>query len=87
MAQLNLRTRIELAPHRQLAADNFGAFAHAVQPVVSRAPVFTKQLRVDSLSIIAHRNRSCRSSYRISTSTRCAWACRKALRSASPAIR
>src|SRR5712671_3952683 len=51
-AQLNLRTGIELTPHRQLASHKLGAFAHATHAVVSGAPVFIKMPQVDAFSII-----------------------------------
>jgi hypothetical protein len=51
-AQLKLRTRIELAPHRQLAAHQLGAFAQATHAVVSGAAAFIEPLRVNAIPII-----------------------------------
>jgi len=45
------RTRIALAPHREFAAQKFGALAHASQTVVPGAAVFTQKLRVDTVPL------------------------------------
>jgi hypothetical protein len=50
--QFNLRAGFLLTPDFQLAADEFGALAHARQAPVSGAPLFVKHLRVDTLSIV-----------------------------------
>src|SRR5580700_4127763 len=50
--QLHLCTRIEFTPHRQLAAHQLGAFAHAPQTVVFGASLLIKMLRVNALPII-----------------------------------
>jgi hypothetical protein len=50
--QLKLRTRIELTPYRQLTAQEFGAFAHASQAVVSGASAFIQKPWVNALSVI-----------------------------------
>jgi hypothetical protein len=47
-----LRTRIEFTPHRQFATHQLGAFAHALQTVVSGASLFIKMLRVNTLPVI-----------------------------------
>ncbi len=47
------RTGIQFTPHRQLAAQQFGAFAHATHPVVSGARVF-QMLRVNALPVVPH---------------------------------
>src|SRR6266581_3445249 len=52
--QLNLRTRFQLTPHRQLTSQQLGAFAHTTQAVVSGALVFIQMLRVNALSIIPY---------------------------------
>src|SRR5260370_26063335 len=52
--QLNLRARIALAPHREFAAQNFSAFAHATQTVMSGASVFLQKLRSNSFSVFSH---------------------------------
>jgi hypothetical protein len=49
--ELEPRARIQLAPYIQTPAYKFGAFAHAVQAVVSGTPVLDQNLRVDALSV------------------------------------
>src|SRR5271167_4968942 len=50
--QFNLCTGIALTPDRHLPPHKFGAFAHAVQAIVSFAPFSSKNLRINTLSII-----------------------------------
>jgi len=52
-AALDLRARNQLTQDHQLAAHKFGAFTHALQAVVPLAPISSKKLRVDTLSIIS----------------------------------
>jgi hypothetical protein len=51
--QLDLRAGIGVAPDRQLAAGQFGAFLHARQAVMSGAASRLQKLCVDALSIVA----------------------------------
>src|SRR5277367_3277248 len=53
-AELDLRAGIRLAPHIQAPSDKFGAFAHAVQAVMSGLPVLGENLWVDAFSVIAN---------------------------------
>src|SRR5215470_8103375 len=50
--QFGFSTGIEFTPDRQLRPDKFGALVHARQTVVSDAPAFTKNLRINPLSVV-----------------------------------
>src|SRR5271165_253202 len=52
-AEIYLRARIQLTQDRQLTAYKLGAFTHALQAVVSLAPISSKKLRVDTVSVIS----------------------------------
>ena len=51
-AEFDLRAGIQLAPHIQAPAYKFGAFAHAVQAVMSGLPVLGQNLWVDAFSVV-----------------------------------
>lgn len=51
-AELDLRAGIRCSPDGQLAADQSGALAHAMEPKVSRTPLIRQEDRVDALAII-----------------------------------
>src|SRR5208283_2322682 len=51
-AQLQFRARIKFTPYRQLAAHQFGPFAHPTQAVVSGTLAFVQELRINAYSII-----------------------------------
>ena len=51
-AELDLRAGIQLAPHIQAPSYQIGAFAHAVQAVMSGSPVLSQNLWVDAFSVI-----------------------------------
>ena len=52
--ELDLRAGIQLTPHFQVPTNKFGAFAHAVQAIVSDTPVVGQDPRVNAPSVISN---------------------------------